>query len=46
MPCEHQDETVTTIVVYRKAKTIDELVNHTVGRGLDLFGIEHDLLKR
>jgi len=31
---------------YGRPKTIDDLVNHTVGRVLDLFGIENDLLKR
>ena len=27
---------------YSRAKTIDDLVNHTVGRVLDLFGVEHE----
>lgn len=31
---------------YGRPKTIDDLVSHTVGRVLDLFGIENDLLKR
>jgi polyprenyl P-hydroxybenzoate/phenylacrylic acid decarboxylase-like protein len=31
---------------YTKAKTIDDLVNHTVGRILDLFDVEHDTIKR
>lgn len=31
---------------YSHAKTVDELVNHTVGRVLDLFGVEHDRIKR
>ena len=31
---------------YGRPKTIDDIVNHTVGRVLDLFGIENDLLKR
>jgi polyprenyl P-hydroxybenzoate/phenylacrylic acid decarboxylase-like protein len=31
---------------YSGAKTIDDLVNHTVGRVLDLFGVEHDSIKR
>jgi 4-hydroxy-3-polyprenylbenzoate decarboxylase len=31
---------------YGRPKTIDDLVNHTVGRVLDLFGIENELLKR
>jgi 4-hydroxy-3-polyprenylbenzoate decarboxylase len=31
---------------YFHPKTIDDLVNHTVGKVLDLFGIGHDLFKR
>ncbi|HXV65808.1 MAG TPA: UbiX family flavin prenyltransferase [Nitrosopumilaceae archaeon] len=31
---------------YIKPKTIDELVNHTVGKCLDQFGIEHNLYRR
>ena len=31
---------------YPRPETIDDMVDHTVGRALDLFGIEHDLLKR
>jgi flavin prenyltransferase len=31
---------------YSKPKTIDDIVNHTVGRALDLFGIETGLVKR
>jgi polyprenyl P-hydroxybenzoate/phenylacrylic acid decarboxylase-like protein len=31
---------------YSGAKTIDDLVNHTVGRVLDLFGVEHDNIQR
>jgi 2,5-furandicarboxylate decarboxylase 2 len=31
---------------YSRAKTIDDLVNHTVGRVLDLFGIEHSGIRR
>ena len=31
---------------YFHPKTIDDLVNHTVGKVLDLFGIDHDLFKR
>src|SRR4029077_10105452 len=31
---------------YSGAKSIDDLVNHTVGRVLDLFGVEHDTIKR
>jgi polyprenyl P-hydroxybenzoate/phenylacrylic acid decarboxylase-like protein len=31
---------------YSGAKTIDDLVNHTVGRVLDVFGVEHSTIKR
>jgi len=31
---------------YSRAKTIDDLVNHTVGRVLDLFGVAHDNIRR
>jgi len=31
---------------YSGAKTIDDLVNHTVGRVLDLFGVEHETIRR
>ena len=31
---------------YSGAQTIDELVNHTVGRVLDLFGLEHETIRR
>ncbi len=31
---------------YSGAKDIDGLVNHSVGRVLDLFGFEHDIIKR
>jgi 4-hydroxy-3-polyprenylbenzoate decarboxylase len=31
---------------YNRPKTIDDVINHTVGRLLDLFGIETDLVKR
>jgi 4-hydroxy-3-polyprenylbenzoate decarboxylase len=31
---------------YARPRTIEELVDHTVGRILDLFDIEHDLLSR
>jgi flavin prenyltransferase len=31
---------------YSRARTIDDLVNHTVGRILDLFGVEHDTINR
>ncbi len=32
--------------LYGKAKTIDAIVNHTVGRVLDLFEVEHDTITR
>ena len=31
---------------YTKPKSIDELIDHTVGKCLDQFDIEHDLYKR
>jgi polyprenyl P-hydroxybenzoate/phenylacrylic acid decarboxylase-like protein len=31
---------------YSHAKTVDALVNHSAGRVLDLFGVEHDQIKR
>jgi polyprenyl P-hydroxybenzoate/phenylacrylic acid decarboxylase-like protein len=31
---------------YSRARTIDDLVNHTVGRVLDLFGVEHESIRR
>ncbi len=31
---------------YHRPKSIDDIVNHTVGRVLDLFGLEHELVKR
>ena len=31
---------------YAKPSSIDDIVNHAVGKALDLFGIEHDLFKR
>ncbi|MDB5866940.1 MAG: UbiX family flavin prenyltransferase [Betaproteobacteria bacterium] len=31
---------------YSGAKTIDDLINHSVGRVLDLFGVEHDSIQR
>ncbi len=30
---------------YNRPKTLDDIVNHTVGRTLDLFGVEHKLVK-
>jgi polyprenyl P-hydroxybenzoate/phenylacrylic acid decarboxylase-like protein len=31
---------------YSKAKTIDDIVNHTVGRVLDLFSVQHETISR
>jgi len=31
---------------YARPKTIDEMVSHTVGRALDLFGIDNTLVRR
>ncbi len=31
---------------YTLPKTLDDVIDHTVGRVLDLFGIEHNLVKR
>jgi 4-hydroxy-3-polyprenylbenzoate decarboxylase len=31
---------------YNKPKTVDDIINHTVGRLLDLLGIESKLVKR
>jgi 4-hydroxy-3-polyprenylbenzoate decarboxylase len=31
---------------YNRPKTIDDIVNHTVGRLLDLFGIDNAAVKR
>ena len=31
---------------YGRPKTLDDIINHTVGRVLDLVGVEHDLLCR
>jgi 4-hydroxy-3-polyprenylbenzoate decarboxylase len=31
---------------YSKAKTIDDIVNHTVGRVLDLFDVKHESISR
>jgi 4-hydroxy-3-polyprenylbenzoate decarboxylase len=32
--------------MYAKPQSIDDIVNHTVGKALDQFGIEHALFKR
>jgi 4-hydroxy-3-polyprenylbenzoate decarboxylase len=32
--------------LYNKPETIDDLINHSVGRVLDLFNIDSDLVKR
>src|SRR5882757_6848566 len=31
---------------YNKPKTVDDIINHTVGRLLDLFGVETDVVRR
>lgn len=31
---------------YHRPETLDDIVNHTVGKILDQFGIEHDLFRR
>lgn len=31
---------------YHKPESLDDIVNHTVGRALDLFGLEHSFVKR
>ena len=31
---------------YSRAKTVDDIVNHTVGRVLDLFGVQHEKVQR
>jgi 4-hydroxy-3-polyprenylbenzoate decarboxylase len=31
---------------YNFPKTLDDMVNHTVGRVLDLFGVDVDIVKR
>ncbi len=31
---------------YTKARTIDDMVDHTAGRVLDLFGVDHDNIER
>jgi 4-hydroxy-3-polyprenylbenzoate decarboxylase len=32
--------------MYAKPQTVDDVVNHTVGKALDQFGVEHALFKR
>jgi 4-hydroxy-3-polyprenylbenzoate decarboxylase len=32
--------------LYAKPQTVDDVVNHSVGRALDLFGIETSLVHR
>jgi len=31
---------------YHQPKTVDDLVNHSVGKALDQLGVEHALFKR
>jgi 4-hydroxy-3-polyprenylbenzoate decarboxylase len=31
---------------YNRPKTVDDIINHTVGRLLDLFGIETSVVRR
>jgi flavin prenyltransferase len=31
---------------YTRPSTVDDIINHSVGKILDLFGIEHDLFRR
>jgi 4-hydroxy-3-polyprenylbenzoate decarboxylase len=31
---------------YNKPKTVDDIINHTVGKVLDMFGIEHNAYRR
>jgi len=31
---------------YHAPKTVDDLINHTVGKILDQFGVEHTLFRR
>jgi 3-polyprenyl-4-hydroxybenzoate decarboxylase len=31
---------------YTRPATVDDIINHSVGKILDLFGIEHDLFRR
>jgi len=32
--------------LYARPQTVDDIVNHTVGKALDQFGIEHELFTR
>lgn len=32
--------------MYAKPQSVDDVVNHTVGKALDQFGVEHNLFKR
>jgi 4-hydroxy-3-polyprenylbenzoate decarboxylase len=32
--------------LYTNPKSIDDIINHTVGRVLDLFDLDNDLVKR
>ena len=32
--------------MYARPQSVDDIVNHTVGKALDQFGIEHRLFKR
>jgi len=31
---------------YAKPATVEDIVNHSVGRALDLFGLENDMVRR
>ena len=31
---------------YHRPKTVDDVINHTVGKVLDMFGIEHNIFER
>jgi len=31
---------------YARPRTLDDMVDHTIGRALDLLGIDNDLVKR
>jgi 4-hydroxy-3-polyprenylbenzoate decarboxylase len=32
--------------LYAKPATVEDIVNHSVGRALDLFGLENDMVRR